>query len=123
MGEGSELAKYLGEWPSREEAEEAVATLRTLSPYGIAFLARLMKREVDTGRPVTIAPNAGHSTPLSEELVRARLVEFGGPRDLGRLTLFGRRVGRALPIGSRSSDEPDWWREVTAPLRTPPNAT
>jgi hypothetical protein len=122
----SDLQSYLKTFPTRSEAEDAVALISQLSPLAVTFLTRVASGEADKGERVRIAQpsrqtDAGRSA--TQELESRGLITFSDPtlEGSGRLTEKGRSTARVLPIG-KQGDRPDWWSDVLTPLAQRPSS-
>jgi hypothetical protein len=103
----------LNSWPTRKEAEEAVALLRTLSPLALATLASYARAELELAKRGE-SPKVGARSAMNSELLDAGLIRIG---ESPVLTDRGRAHARILPIGFIAErSRPDWAEEVRAPL-------
>jgi uncharacterized membrane protein len=113
--EDRRMIAYMSRWPSREEAERAVAEVAKLSPLAIAILTRMGMYELKqrrAGGPVSLKTSKGR--PGQAELLEAGLTRVDGKRIY--LSDLGRDFVRVLPIGKSPASRPDWADEVLAPL-------
>ncbi len=104
----------------RTESADVVARLQMLSPLAIAKFMRLLFNERTARRhgstPGFKAADGDHVALSSKELINEGLAEFVNGRV--RLTGLGRRVAQLF--AQPKDEQPDWWEEVTAPLRRRP---
>jgi hypothetical protein len=123
--EDRNVLSYLREWPTKDEAQEAVAELTRFPPLALTALTRLGTveiRERRDGLRVGLALAERREPPVAMRyLIDRGLVRRSG--EVIALTDGGRALARVLPIGKPANTMPDWYDEVLAPLMKTPGAT
>jgi len=113
--ENLRVARYLQSWPTREEAEVAVAELKKLPPLALASLTRYGTIEIRQRLAnQRIGLTAKAKPELAKIMLAHGLIRREGDRNV--LSDHGRALARALPIGKVRGERPDWYDEVLAPL-------